>query len=522
MSDQLAPADRARVPWFLPAGVLALAGILLILAITRFGPGASGDSAYYVMGAQNMLAGNGFSRTSGGGEVKPITGFPPVFSAVLAAIGWFGGDLFQAARYLNAVLFALNIFMAGGLVYRYTRNLWPTVLACAALLTADNLVGWHAWVMSEPLYITLMLIGFYALQSHIERPRTAVVVGLGACLAAATLTRYIGLALVVSSMLSIMLLSRTSLRRRILDCVVLGAISIVPVDLWLRRNVVVAGTGTNRALSFHPMSRELLLGFVGAFSDWIVPRSSGLPGVLRAGIAAAVGLIVPAAFMWRSWWERRAGTLERWRARLVLPWILIFYIGSHMAVVYINSTFLDAATTLSAPPRYLLPAFVAAVILFACLIFRLLADASAGRWARSAVTVAVVGLLVLYAKPTLAMLRDPIPDIGYTGLRYTMPDVVRSLEQVGPGVAIVSNNPELVYILIGRPAYMRPILFDAYRLEYRQDFEQQIADVQAKLDQGGVLILFGDQDPEEQNVLEALKVKPFRTFDAATMYVAAR
>jgi hypothetical protein len=69
---------------------------------------------------------------------------------------------------------------------------------------------------------------------------------------------------------------------------------------------------------------------------------------------------------------------------------------------------------------------------------------------------------------------------------------------------------------------MRPILFDAYQLEYRQDFEQQVADVQAKLDRGGVLILFGAQDEEERNVLEALKVVPVRSFETATLYVAAR
>src|SRR3990172_2839567 len=140
MSDSSAAVDRPRAGWILWVGVLALIGIILILAITRFGPGASGDSAYYVMGAQNMIEGNGFSRPSGGGETKPITGFPPVFSAVLAVLGLAGGDLLQVGRFLNAGLFAVNIFLAGGLVHRYTRSLWPTLLACAGALPPSYLI----------------------------------------------------------------------------------------------------------------------------------------------------------------------------------------------------------------------------------------------------------------------------------------------------------------------------------------------------------------------------------------------
>jgi hypothetical protein len=504
----------------LPLAALALAGVLLIVVITRDGPGASGDSAYYVMGAQNLIAGNGFSRTSGGGEVKPITGFPPVFSAVLAVLGSMGGDLFQIGRYLDAVLFGLNIALAAGLVFRYSRSLWPTMLAGLALLAADQLVTWHAWIMSEPLYIALMLVGFYLTLDYLERARWTILVGLAVCLSAATLTRYVGLALVASSTLSILLLSKTPIRRRVTDCILLGVISLGPVFLWLRRNVDVAGTGVNRTFSFHPMSPELVKGFVSAASEWLVPRSTGLPGVVRAGIAAILAAGILALFVRTSLQARARMDRDRWRERVVLPMVLFFYLVFHVTVLYVNSTFLDAATTLSAPPRYLLPAFVTGVALFAGLISRML-QLSGVRWLRWAVGGSIVALIGLYAWPTVQMVRNPIPEIGYTGLRYTMPGVVNWLSQVSPGEPIISNNPEMVYILSGRSAYMRPILFDVYQLKYREDYEQQLADAQAKLDQGGVLILFGPLDDEEKNVLGALRVAPAETFEGATAYKAS-
>ncbi|HLC02297.1 MAG TPA: hypothetical protein VJK02_04625 [Anaerolineales bacterium] len=521
MSDSSAAVDRPRAGWILWVGVLALIGIILILAITRFGPGASGDSAYYVMGAQNMIEGNGFSRTSGGGETKPITGFPPVFSAVLAVLGLAGGDLLQVGRFLNAGLFAVNIFLAGGLVHRYTRSLWPTLLACAALLAADNLVGWHAWVMSEPLYVSLMLVGILGITSYFEEDHFLILVGTGLSLAAATLTRYVGVAQLLAFALSILFLSERNWLRRFYECVLLSMVSLIPVFLWLRWNVAVAGTGVNRDVLYHPMRPELIGGFLSAASAWFVPGSLGLPLFLRVGIPLLVASTIPAIFVIRSLRRRLAANGEGWREKNVLPWILLIYIGSYVGILVVNSTFLDASTTLSAPSRYLLPVFVAAVILFTCIIFRLLQDGRAGQKARWGVGLLGLALIGLHVPATVNLARDPIPQIGYTGLRYTLPAVVNRLEQVGPGKAIISNNPELVFILVGKPAYMRPIQFDAYQLAYREDFEKQVADAQSKLDLGAVLVLFGALDEEEMNVLDALNVVAAYVSSEATFYVSA-
>jgi hypothetical protein len=91
--------------------LIAAVGVGLILYETRIGPGINGDSVHYIMGAENLLLGNGFSRWSGGGEIRPITGFPPFYSTVLACMGFIGLDLFQVARILNALLFGANIFL---------------------------------------------------------------------------------------------------------------------------------------------------------------------------------------------------------------------------------------------------------------------------------------------------------------------------------------------------------------------------------------------------------------------------
>ncbi len=521
MSDSPAFRDRPRALWTLSMGVLALIGLALILVVTRYGPGASGDSAYYVMGAQNIIDGNGFSRTSGGGEVKPITGFPPGFSAMLAFLGLTGLDLFQVGRYMNAVLFGANILLVGGLVYHYAGSIWPTMLAGLAILVASDMVYFHSWVMSEPLYIFLMLLGILGIVRHLEKGNLLVLLGTGLCVAAATLTRYIGAALLFTFALSILFLSATKWLRRFIDCALLAVAGLVPVFLWLRWNVAATGSGLNRTVLYHPMRPELIRGFLSAASSWFVPGSLGVPVLLRAGVSLVLASIIPAIFVVRSMRGRSAGNGEAWRRKSSLPWILLLYIGSYLGILVVNSTFLDASTTLSAPPRYLLPVFVAMVMLFACVIFRLLEDVRASRAAKWVVGLAGLAVIGLYLPATANLVRDPIPQIGYTGLKYTLPSVVSRLEEIEPANPIISNNPELVFILIGKPAYMRPIQFDTYQLAYREDFEKQVADAQSKLDRGAVLVLFGPLDGEEEQVLQALDVRSTYQSPEATFYISA-
>jgi hypothetical protein len=65
--------------------LIAVAAGSLVGANTRWGVGLRGDSYAYISGARNLAAGLGYSRISGGGEVRPITHFPPLFSLLLAS-----------------------------------------------------------------------------------------------------------------------------------------------------------------------------------------------------------------------------------------------------------------------------------------------------------------------------------------------------------------------------------------------------------------------------------------------------
>jgi hypothetical protein len=203
-----------------------------------------------------------------------------------------------------------------------------------------------------------------------------------------------------------------------------------------------------------------------------------------------------------------------------LPWILSAYVLSYLAIIVINSLFLDAATTPAAPPRYLLPVYIACVILFTSIIYRLMSRNSHSMRLKYIAMAYGVMLIMINCSLSFNILRYPLPKIGYTGLKLQWPDVVARLNEVDPSAAIISNNPEMVYVFTERPAYMRPIDFDVYTLINREDYSEQLEWVQSLLDSGGVYVQLRDPNPYEKKAIEDLDIEVRHSFPAAWIYVA--
>jgi 4-amino-4-deoxy-L-arabinose transferase-like glycosyltransferase len=509
----------------LPTVTLAALGLGLALVQTRFGAGAGGDSSSYLMGAENLLRGNGFSRYSGGYEIRPITGFPPFYSTALAAVSLLGLEPSSAARYLNAALFAANIALVGYLVFAHTGSPWAAAVASGLMLGADTLLELHTWVMSEPLFIFLTLAATWALLRSMEGGGLAWLIGAALLTACSSLTRYVGPALSAAGFLVLLGFGSGGIRRRLGEASLFALLSLLPLALWLRRNAALAGTLVNRELAYHPMQPDLVRQFLAEISSWFVPHQVPLPTGLRAvlAVALAVGLL-GWFFFWpvRCWISRQGAALvlsgpegARFRA---LPLVLGLYAAGSVVILFVNSTFLDASTTATAPPRYLAPIY-AALVPLACLAGSALARRRPGErtLGRLALAYAVV-LLGFYGAVELRMLADPIPHLGYAGRRLLWADAVSAIRHVPAALPLVSNNPELVYILVGRPAYVRPISFDNYQQAARADYEQQFQVLKEQLRGGGVFVLFDELEPDDQAFIDRMGLRPQQDFPQVRLF----
>jgi hypothetical protein len=116
---------------------------------------------------------------------------------------------------------------------------------------------------------------------------------------------------------------------------------------------------------------------------------------------------------------------------------------------------------------------------------------------------------------SLTIARDSTYQVGFTRIRDEWLDLASELNAAP---TIVSDNPEMVYYLIDRPAYMIPIKYDTYRQVFREDFLQQVDLARTRLEAGAVLVIFEEPSDEEAEVIDLLQVVPLRIYDDVVIY----
>ena len=159
MSFRGLPTDNFksnRVLFAALASCAVMGGAIIVWA-TPWGVGLSPDSAIYIGGARSLSEMTGYSQPVDASTYSPIVHYPPLYSASLAILGGLGLDLFQAARWLNTVLFGANAMLAGYVVFKATRRRGWAVAAAALMATAFPLTQVHTMAWSEPLFIFLEL-----------------------------------------------------------------------------------------------------------------------------------------------------------------------------------------------------------------------------------------------------------------------------------------------------------------------------------------------------------------------------
>jgi len=509
------PVNRKILTWFVLTILIALAGMAAVTYQSREGPGVTGDSVYYVIGARNILSGNGYSRYSGGWEPIPITGFPPVFSILLAGAGFFGGDLFESSRIINILLFGANIFLAGLLTFRNTRTIVPAIISSLLIMASASMIHYHSWVMTEGLFIFITLLSLFTLVRYFETDKLLYLVITGLLMTASTLTRYVGLASVGMAGLGILLLSRLGWKKRLVHIVILGLVSVTPFILWLYRNSVVSNSLVNRQIVFHFMSRDLVLGFISEAVSWFAPRILNLPRLLDAALFLIFAGVIPLLFIIT---EVKHGVLRKdlaWQGFKILPFLILLFIPTYVILLVLNTTLLDASTSLTATHRYLLPIYVMMVIMLTCMVYRLVANKSSGVKITS--LVIAVFLIGFFLSESISSLRGPVKDMGYTDLKHSWTSVVGTLNQIDSSRLFISDNVELFYFLAGRPAYAFPISYDNYTQQERQDYNLQIAKAKNRLEQGAIIVLFYPEEGQKK-ALDQLGVETLYEFPQAIFY----
>ncbi len=474
--------------WLIAFILISILGIASELYLTRGGPGASGDSVHYMDGARNLLAGKGYGRTRGDGAIVPITMFPPFFSIALAGFDLLGLEPFQAARYFNAVLFGINLALIGLLIYRSSRSKLASLSGVLLAFTALRFMTIHAWVMSEPLYITLTLLAFLSLTIYRKNDSRSLLILAGVIVGLAAITRHVGLSLIAAAPVWVLLFTGKGKRWNWAGAILVGIASLVPVAPWYIRDSLVSSTVGGRLVSYYPIPYAMVKVILSEFSFWAIPSWLHIDwrlGLVLFGILVAAGLVV---FFRKEIARHPSGQEQQQPETDGLAALALLYVLFYALILFVDAVFLDASLDEPAYRRFLIPAFVALLIWVLVMLSRV--DWS--RWwkpARFGLLFAGLAILLLDSYRAVVYITDPGLVFGYTDIRRDMPELVKGLQTFSPSRPILASDYELVYFLAGRPPYAIPVAYDNVRQVANADYDQKMEQSKQMLQNGAILVI---------------------------------
>lgn len=418
-----------------------VAAVLVWWATAPWGPGLSPDAIAYSAIAERI-------RDHGqvGYWLEPqATSWPPLFPLLLAAGSWVtGASVVDVGRWMNGALQAGVVVVTAAIAWRLLRSRWLRGLAVMVAVVAQPLVYVSTKVWSEPLFILLVLLAALVLSGVPGTRPTARVVGAGALIGGAFLTRYAGLAFVPAGLIVVAVWPRGHDRR---DRLVRAA--------WLTVTAgVVAGAlvAWNRARSGHAFGPRWTpheafwhhaADGAAAIGQWFLPAGAAR-GV--AILAAVVLFAVVALVLYASFTDSTPSTVG------VAPVLAVFVVCYFAYMVWARTT--SGFDPLSS--RLMLPILLPGVLLLLWAV---------ERWSVTTATTPATRRLVL-ALPLLVLLPmcfrgiEALQDSHDVGNEYTnaaVRDVVASpiLHGLPSDCGLVSNDPWLMW-LAGSEAQLSP------------------------------------------------------------------
>jgi hypothetical protein len=543
-SSQQTAARRGRYDrrgTALGIAALALLGVGLALAASRHGVGASPDSVVYIGVARNLLAGRGLTEPFGALVDTPLTRYPPLYPALLAAGGPLGLDPLATARWISALLFGVNILFVGlALATLLPRARWLPVVGALLAASGLPLLTMHSMAWSEPLFLLLNFLSLLALAAYLDQGRPAALVLAGALGGLALLTRYAAFPLVAVGVLGLLFMGtawrdpaeatdwsrgfsrfwrrdpaeatdwsrgfsrfwrrdpaeastpRGTCLSRPACAALFAGLALLPAALWTVRNVAVADTAAARVLAWHPAGKAQLWQALYTVAGWLhVPDRA--PDWLRLGLLLAVAAAAATMIF-----TVRRGRPERPVASFIK--LLVLWIPLYLAFLAASISLLDASTPLD--DRILAPLYVATIFLALYAVGELLPlVAHPRRW-----QAGLAALLLLLVGGSAIKGASWVNDgyrqgIGFSSLAWQRSPLIQQVRLAPPETVIYSNVPEAIYLHADRRALPLPRPMNATTQQPNPGYAAELIRMGQMLDTQGLAVLGRTASPAQAALL---------------------
>jgi Dolichyl-phosphate-mannose-protein mannosyltransferase len=342
-----------QVYWNLGIALISAIGVLVVVYATAWGAALSDDSYFYISSARNLLSGQGFDLTAK---------VPPALPLLLSLIGFFKVDPLISIRWLNALLFGVNIFLAAWIVFGLTKSYPFSVLGAFLALISSTLIMVHSWAMSEALFIFFTLSAFLVYTGAQDRESWKVPFFTGLLFGLAAATRYVGVALLLAGGIFWLIEPGSIARLRLRNTAIFSLVGVLPLLAWVIRNLIAAGRPMSQAFGYYPISRGVWIEALNTIFLWFIPgrlvhgkELYWLGGSLLV-LAALVGYVI---FRKRIGSTRQFQIVTDQKPLLLLGLGMVFY----MFIVVLSRLFVDGRIPMD--ERLLSPLLILGLIVLA-------------------------------------------------------------------------------------------------------------------------------------------------------------
>lgn len=501
-----------RRPFLLILFIVSLAAGWSLWYMTPAGLGLTNDSAAYVGGARSILAGTGYSDIWLDSSLEAITHYPPLLSLTLSGLGRLGLDPYRGARILNIFLLAANTGLIGLLGWRLTKSEWAGLLLALLFGLNAPILKIHTYLLSEPLFLFLSLLSFLFFDFSLVTPHSSRITRYfllmtGFLTGLACLTRYSGLALLATFTLAHFLFQPDWRSRFVKIAQFLGG-ALPPLAIWFIRNKLVAGNATNRSFQFHSVTADNLQPGLYNFSQFLLPIEPWRRALVKSGtlewLLALIGLLLLtwlAIAAWKLLFKSKNHEIIQTPNPLLFTTVL--YSFAYLGAVLFSMSFFDASTKFQ--HRILSPLYVSWMMLGVAGLKALTTKAHRlkGSFVRNfAMFLAWVAILFVLGLSTydfrISVLELRAAGQGYASWKWRDSVVMAALKKLPGEVAIYTNTPPAVYLVIGRASRVIPTAMDPVDNRPRGDYQQNLDQMRADLLAGrAVLALFDTSGIED-------------------------
>ncbi len=244
---QIPISEKLRSRQFCLSFCFACSVFALVIGLlcTQSGTGISSDGTRYIITAENIYHGNGFTDFAN----TEYSLWPPLYPLAIAGLMLFGVGAEEAARWIPILCYALAVFPLFFLCRISMRNILASYLVCLAYLAFTPFLWISTWALTDMIYIFFSLLAILFLTLYIRRQDSGNrMLALGGFFTAlANLTRFLGGVLLLIGLIAVVVRnvrfttwdkeSSTAtvdikLKRMIYQAILYIVIGFLPIFIW--------------------------------------------------------------------------------------------------------------------------------------------------------------------------------------------------------------------------------------------------------------------------------------------------